>query len=166
MAKHELLKKMRIFKALNETELDKLESLVHARSFKPGEKIILEGDAGDDLYLILSGFVNVTRGTGDTAVYLTILGEGEYFGEAGLFHEIKRTATVVASDQAGETTAEIARFARKDFISFIQHHPSAGNHILLQILKDLFSRLQRTSMELQFSKKDILAQDEIDKLLS
>ena len=64
--------------------------------FAPGAVIVREGDAADAFYLIEQGSVAVTRAAqGDTRA-LAVLGEGAWFGEAGLLQQAPRNATVTA----------------------------------------------------------------------
>jgi len=58
--------------------------------FEPGEIIFNEGDAGDFLYIITQGEVEVYNKQG----HLANLGPGQYFGEMALLREAKRNATI------------------------------------------------------------------------
>ena len=51
------------------------------RSFKKGDIIFREGDAGDNLFIIKSGKVGVLKGEKESLVLLSVLGPGEFFGE-------------------------------------------------------------------------------------
>jgi CRP-like cAMP-binding protein len=60
---------------------------------------VREGDAGGDLYVVLSGAVRVVKnhGTPD-ALHLGDLGAGSYFGEMAIFDDRPRSATVIAAE--------------------------------------------------------------------
>ena len=64
--------------------------------FAPGAVIVREGEAADAFYLIERGSVEVTRGPQGAAQSLAVLGEGAWFGEAGLLQQAPRNATVTA----------------------------------------------------------------------
>ena len=67
----------------------------HAADLHAGAVIVREGEAADAFYLLEQGSVEVTRGSrapGSVAA----LGEGEWFGEAGLLQQAPRNATVTA----------------------------------------------------------------------
>ncbi len=72
--------------------LDQLEE----RSFPNGATIIQEGEAGDQLYIIKSGEVRVSRGRQGEERVLSYLGAGDYFGERALICNQPRSASVVA----------------------------------------------------------------------
>ncbi len=72
--------------------LDQLED----RSFPSGTTIVQEGEPGDQLYLIKSGEVRVTRGRPGEEHVLAYLGPGDYFGERALIRDQPRAASVVA----------------------------------------------------------------------
>lgn len=54
-----------------------------------------EGDLGRELFVIVTGQADVTKGE----KLLSTLGEGDYFGELALLDHATRTATVAAKSQ-------------------------------------------------------------------
>jgi CRP-like cAMP-binding protein/cytochrome P450 len=69
-----------------------------------GSLVIREGDAAERFYIVVNGFVLVTRGTAETGIEeLARLHSGEYFGEIGLLTDSPRTATVAISDDGPAT---------------------------------------------------------------
>lgn len=155
------LKSVNIFSTLVETEREILASRFKEIQFGAGDNIISEGDPSQCLYLICSGFVDVTRGPKENRIFLTTLTAGEYFGEAALFQDLKRTANVDARDNV-----QLLMMDRQNFAEYLGAYPSSANQILLQMLKQIFVRLSQTSHELQFERKDSLAQSAIDKLFT
>ncbi len=83
---------------LNEKELIRATSAVANRSYKAGETIIRQGDIADNFYILTRGDVVVvhTNEKGDE-IEIGHLGKGSYFGEIGLLHGGRRTATVKAA---------------------------------------------------------------------
>lgn len=58
-----------------------------------GRPVIVEGDPGEDFYVVVSGSVRVTQ----RGEYVRDLGPGSWFGELALLRDTPRTATVTAS---------------------------------------------------------------------
>ncbi len=64
--------------------------------FKKGEKLLEEGKPGTKCYMLLSGRIEVFKGSGDEKVHLGTLEKGEIVGEMALITNARRTATAVA----------------------------------------------------------------------
>jgi len=75
-----------------------------ARSFADGETIFKEGDAGTEAYIIMDGFVAVSRMQDGDSVALGTRAEGEIIGEMALIDDSPRSATVIAE---GEVKVEV-----------------------------------------------------------
>jgi NADH dehydrogenase len=60
--------------------------------YEPGEMVFAEGDAGDSLYMILAGEVEVLKRFGSETQVVRTLGAGEYFGEMALLGRHPRSA--------------------------------------------------------------------------
>jgi CBS domain-containing protein len=141
----QFLKSVRIFENLTEEEIELLAPLFEVRNAKNKERVITEGEVSDLFYVIRTGHFNVTKGPKDA--FITILGPKDTFGEAGLFHDVRRTASVTASEDA-----QLLLLHRDRFQQFLLSYPIAANRILFQMLKDLFFRLEETSNELQMAR--------------
>jgi len=94
---------------LSSLEINLLSTLSHERRYNPGEVIFHEGEQGDEMFVILSGTVLISKfipGAGDEA--LTFLGRGDYFGEMALIDSEPRSAGARAHDD-GVTVLSIPR---------------------------------------------------------
>ncbi|MBU2497983.1 MAG: TIGR02266 family protein [Proteobacteria bacterium] len=76
-------------------------TLASEETYEDGQVIIKEGSAGDWIYVVLSGSVEISRTIGGTKVVMGRLEPGDTFGELGFIGKVKRTATAVA---VGKTT--------------------------------------------------------------
>ena len=82
--------------------------------FLPGEKVIEEGDAGSDAYVVATGSLEVrTRGRA-----IGRLGPGDLFGEVALITQMPRTATVVATEHT-----DVMSLSRDEFFRQIVQQP-------------------------------------------
>ncbi len=78
-------------------ERKELVSLVKGHTFKSGETIVAQGEAGDAFYVILEGAVEVVlEDLSGVEKQLDLLSEGDSFGEIALLEHVTRTATVRA----------------------------------------------------------------------
>ena len=83
------------------------------KEYKSGEVIIHQGDAGNCMYVIQEGEVEVIRSHNGNAVRLAVLGRGEFFGEISLFEKEQRSATVRALGDARIMTVDKKVFLRR-----------------------------------------------------
>lgn len=87
------LRKLAPFAALDSADAARLLRGAGWRNFKPGERIVKQGEAGESFYVISSGQVDVIENRKRTGR----LGAGDYFGEIALLTREPRTATVRAA---------------------------------------------------------------------
>jgi serine/threonine-protein kinase len=66
------------------------------RWFAEGDTIVQEGDEGRAAYILMEGLVEVYKTVGGRRVPLRLMGPGEVFGEAAVFSDKPRSASVVA----------------------------------------------------------------------
>jgi len=81
-----------LFKDISNDHLFQLEVILKEEKFEAGEKIIKEGEAGDSVYLIISGEVDIQKDTHHLATKST----GDHFGAMALIEETTRSADVIA----------------------------------------------------------------------
>ncbi len=62
----------------------------------PGEVIFTESSYGDEMYIIRSGKVEISRTTEHGKQILAVIEKGGFFGEMALLNDTPRTATVTA----------------------------------------------------------------------
>ena len=88
------LKDLPLFAPLSKRERKRLAPLVEEITVDAGRELAHEGDIGYELFCILEGTAEVTRG----GEHVAEMGPGDFFGEIAL-HDVtrQRTATVVAA---------------------------------------------------------------------
>ena len=95
----DLLRQVHLFSRLDEESLQSLAARVRRRHFPAGEALFHEGDAGNTLYVIISGCVSIQRMTGTGEVfYIAERGKGEPFGEMALIDGKPRMADAVTAE--------------------------------------------------------------------
>lgn len=103
-----------LLRGLDGDERRQLLAACTPRRFRRRDIVCHEGDPGDCLHLITTGrlIVRVTTPLGHTAT-LSLLSAGDSFGELALLSpEARRTATVVAIEDADTLTLSRAQLAR------------------------------------------------------
>jgi small-conductance mechanosensitive channel/CRP-like cAMP-binding protein len=78
--------------------LHRLAEKVEERRYAPGERIIREGDEGEELFIVRAGRVRVEVG-GRRRKEVARLGKGQFFGEMSLMTGAERRASVSAVDE-------------------------------------------------------------------
>ena len=87
--KLEVLRGLPLFADLDERSLQAVAILAHEVSFKAGDAFMLEGEPGDEFYVLLDGTVRIERG-GRAIRSMTA---GGFLGEIALVELRPRTAT-------------------------------------------------------------------------
>jgi small-conductance mechanosensitive channel/CRP-like cAMP-binding protein len=95
----ERLSAVDIFSPLTPEELARLASSAGSHTYAPGETIIRAGDAGDSMFVIDNGGVEVRVSDNGRARTVAALGEGAFFGEMALLTGQPRAANVVATEE-------------------------------------------------------------------
>jgi CRP-like cAMP-binding protein len=148
--KREVLAKMPLFARLSERELLRVMQVAEVRAFTPGQQVIKEGDRGDELFIVLSGKVRVSRGE----AVLTTFGPGEHFGEMALIRSVPRSATVHA-----DGASELIAIRRADFFEILRREHELAVKLLWQFLGVLADRLDQTSRDLKVARAELSAED-------
>lgn len=161
----EKIRNYRFLKYLTDTECNDFLESCSTVKFDAEERIIEEGESSSALYLVLSGAVNVSVGerTGDSKkeVFICALGEGDFFGEAAIFMNMKRTAHVSAGNEV-----LLLKVERDSFIPFIKRHPQAGIKLLMLIIYSLLAKLREANQELAFERKAAINQNDVDDIIN
>ncbi len=152
--------KTSLFRYLSGIELEQLLGLFDTVDYEPGEAVVEEGSINDHLYIVIDQAVSVEVNQNGKKVYICTIGEGEMFGEAGIFMNVARTASVIAHDGA-----RLIRISRASFLGEIKARPRAGIKILFMMVYSLLRKLREVNHELAFERRDQGCQEEIDALI-
>jgi CRP-like cAMP-binding protein len=130
-----VLQKVPLFSQLAPADLQRVVEVARERSYPKNSVILFEDDPGDALYVVATGQVKVVLiGEDGREVILSVLGEGEFFGEMALIDDEPRSAHVIAME---DSTLIVLR--REDFQGILIHAPG----IALALLRELSRRLRR-----------------------
>jgi CRP/FNR family cyclic AMP-dependent transcriptional regulator len=148
------------FRFLSEVELNELVSLCRVFSYGEGETVIKQGECNQSLLAVVKGNVKVTVTKEDGDSYISTMGSSEVFGEAGLFMRVERTANVTCLEDS-----IIFEIDRKDMLTFVKNHPTAGNKIFMIMIYGLLRKLKEANRELAYERKTDISQTDIDSLV-
>jgi CRP-like cAMP-binding protein len=103
--------------------------------FAAGERIFVEDDDGDCMYVVRSGKVNIMS----SGTILETVGPNGIFGEMALIDGAPRSATAVAYEPT-----EVARINKAVFLRLVQRTPEFA----LDVMQKLTRRLRRMTESL------------------
>ena len=113
---------------LNNPDLNKL-----LKSFEAGQTLFMEHDASKELYILVSGALDVLKGQKKIS---EITEKGALFGEMSIFLESRRTATIKA-----KTNVEAIVIPPAEVDNFLKKSP----HVVWEITRYLAKRLDMAS---------------------
>ena len=133
----QMLADIPMFALLDEVERGSLAALLETRKFDKGDTIFNFGDAGDSVYIIRNGSVQVfiENYQGDKIILKENL-PGDVFGDISLLDGGPRTATAVATEET-----ECLVLDREQLVELLTKHPHAG----LDLLTVMGQRLRSTN---------------------
>jgi CRP-like cAMP-binding protein len=107
--------------------------------YEDGEHIIEQGEAGDCMYVVQQGEVEVVLENPDGEIPLSVLKRGDVFGEMSLFTKQPRSATVRARGKARVLTVD-----KRGFLKRVHEDPS----LAFRILQKMSERIRSLNQEL------------------
>ncbi len=152
MTEINLLKKITLFQDLNEKEIKQILKLTTPKTVPAGGMIIQEGDAGDSMYILCRGEVEITKRlalvldeeTPNERIIIRLRAEeGVCFGEMSLLEDEPRSATVTAL-----TDCSLKEMGRSDFLNLIKRDSDMGCKILLRLAQMLSKYLRKTNQDM------------------
>jgi CRP/FNR family transcriptional regulator, cyclic AMP receptor protein len=130
------LRTVPIFESLDNEAAAKLCSLLETEDREPAATLFRTGDAGDAMYLIESGKVQISmRSASGEELILAVLGRGDFFGEMALIDGKPRSANATVVE-----ASRLVVLSRKDFLTFLNSIPN----VAIEMLTALTRRLRRT----------------------
>ena len=97
---------------LTERERLTIADSMQAVNFVAGEKVISQGEKGDNFYIVRSGQCKCTVNSGNEEIEVLLVDEGGYFGEIALLTDQPRKANVYAVSDVKLLSTDRATFKR------------------------------------------------------
>ena len=122
------------------------------RSLKAGELLFKQGDAGNEMFLIRSGKIKITRSAGAVEKTLAVLKEGDFFGEMAVIDGSPRSAAATAIEET-----KLMIVDREAFNSQLKNNP-----MIAYVLETMSRRLRETNKQVEF----LLIRDEMRRVVA
>ena len=133
------LKRIPLFENLTGEMLLALSNISYEKQFKKNEIIFKQNTHSSELYVIISGKVEVVKENNSQRHTISTFFPTEYFGEMALFEDAPRSLTAVAID---DTLCLV--IPKESFIDLVNEEPS----IAVEIIKLLAKRLREANLKL------------------
>ena len=117
---------------LSEAEIDNLVRESPVQLFANTERIVTQGEAGESMFFLVRGHVEVSITRNGQQTIVARLGPGDCFGEMSLLTGAERTAMVVAVDEV-----ETVEITKQVFASLVRNNPE-----ILSRLSELLAQRQ------------------------
>jgi HEAT repeat protein len=129
-----VLKRAAVFGNVPAEDLAPLAHVAEEVTYEPGEVLCTEGEVGDELFVIVSGKVRVTKGDKTLAT----LGPGDAVGELAVLDAEPRSATVTAADET-----EVLAIGSEEFYEILHEQ----SEIAEGVLRLLTARLREANLD-------------------
>jgi serine/threonine protein phosphatase PrpC/CRP-like cAMP-binding protein len=144
--KLETLHLMPLFRHLTYQELVRLMNITEVRTYGPGDRILEEGEDGDEMFIVLEGNARVHSGEAE----LTLLGPGQHFGEMALIDKAPRSASVSSA-----VNSKLMVMRRRDFFDIVRKDHDVAVKLMWSFLGVLTERLRTTSRDLGETREQL-----------
>jgi len=129
-----LLEDNNLFCHLNPEELNTLRTSVRECSFAAQQEIFKEGDAGDGVYVLKEGLVEISVRAGRVGRHVfTTIAPGEVFGEMAVIEDKPRSAGATARKES-----QVYFIPREKMLTLMQRSPA----LTLALLREVSHRLR------------------------
>ena len=135
----ELIRRLPLFAKIELPMLKLLCFSSERLTFEAGQVLFNAGDSADAAYILIEGFVAISRPSPTGPVIVGSLGPMEIVGEIAIFSDVPRTATITATSRV-----DALRIAKEQMMSIIRANPDAA----LELIRQLALRLAKTTAQL------------------
>ncbi|HWR64903.1 MAG TPA: SpoIIE family protein phosphatase [Bellilinea sp.] len=147
------LRQVPLFEVLTNAELAEVSTRFSALTLSAGEILFRENEAGDTLYIVAQGQVEIIKSLGAAGERrLAVRGEAEFFGEMSLISlEHVRTATARAL-----TEVRLLCLTKADFDNLLLNHPQLAYEMVRVLSNRLNESHNRSIRDLMKINQDLV----------
>ena len=145
-----LLKSCPLFFELYDQEIEKIVKYCSVYTVDPDQKIISDGEVGDQIFVLLEGEALVVKDTGSERIPIQPLKPGDVFGEMSLMGEKTRQADVVST-----SICHVLEISYAKIFELFQKEPKIFGLVVFNISRLVSKRLAAAnSIIVQLQNKD------------
>lgn len=135
------LKLIPLFSEMREEDLQQIINMSVRQVYKKDNMVLIEEEIGSTMFIILSGRVKISRISDEgREVILSILVDGDFFGEMAILDGQTRSANAVTLEDT-----EMMIIRRENFLQILHDHPQ----VAINLLKELAHRLRRSDSQIK-----------------
>ncbi len=136
----DILRRVPLFANIDPAKLKLLAFASQRLTFKPGQVLFQQGDAGDAAYILIDGGAEVVvDNNGGGELVVALLDRNQIVGEIAILCDVPRTATIRA--KGALTTLKITK---EVFLRLMRDFPDIG----MEVMRTLAHRLEQTTQQL------------------
>jgi len=156
----EELRNSLIFQSLSVEELKRVAGICEHWEYEDGEEVVTQDSVSRLLYVLLDGTVDVkVRGAEKEPVTVSAIQKGDVFGEAGLFMDVRRTASANAHG-----SIRLVSLHRDTFFTYCNENPRAGLKIFTFVIYSLLRKLGMASKDLALERESMVTPEDLERL--
>ena len=132
-----------LFKGMSVYQIKKAILLSQMHEFKDPETVIRQGEKTSNMYLVLSGKIDIVRDDGGKEIKIQTMNPGEVFGEVAFAGEIERTASARAIGPS-----EMISLDSQSIEQSLRFYPRISKKLFENMCEILSIKLAKTSERL------------------
>jgi small-conductance mechanosensitive channel/CRP-like cAMP-binding protein len=145
------IREVDIFSILLPEQVTLLARSAKELHFLPGERLVRQGDLGEELFIILQGIVDVHVEVGGLSKVVNTLHQGQFFGEMSLLTGEPRSTTVVA-----QTPVRVLMIGKQSLSCSIEGNTELIHKIgALVVDRQLRSQAAREELNRERTNRDV-----------
>ena len=143
-----------LFSELSDSQLQDISRFAVKQLYKKDNMVLIEEEVGSTMFVIVSGRVKISRISDEgREVILSILVDGDFFGEMAILDGQTRSANAVTLEDT-----ELLIIRRENFLQMLHDYPQ----VAINLLKELAHRLRRSDSQI----KSLSLQNALGKVAS
>ena len=131
------LRKVQLFSDLPSADLKQVAAIASEHLYAEGEVIASQGEAGQEMYIVVSGTISVQlHSEGTTEHEVARRGPGEYVGEMAVLSHTPRMASLLAVEEVRTLVVSQSQFEQ-----ILRERPETGL-VVMRVLIDRLREIQ------------------------